>query len=455
MLGFLKSNTAPIAIDFGYHEVKLLQLAPGDLGELIAAAVISIPAEVRSDPTGRAEFISQRLPRLIHDGQFRGRVAVCSIPAWQTFVEHMQVSKSDSDDMSELLKAQLQSVVACDPANVVVRYVEVRPVMQQGQSLTEVICFAIGRDVVMAQVDLLTKCKLEVAGLHAEPVAILRAFDRLYRRDGDENTTTLYVDVGAGCTKVMVAHGTELKFTKTIQVGGRHLDQKVADQMKCDIGAASAHRLAMILQASAPQGQQQQVAGEHSSAASSGRSGVNAATAEACRIRSASSGGNGEETGESSDPNRIANAVATEERRGSQTPAEFLTVESGAPDADGEAGRRSSTSGDSCGSSASQIDVGLEAVREQLTDELQMCVRYHHRLFPERPIDRLILLGGESRDRNLCRAIARRIGVPSFQGDPLTRVNRARDSVMIGLESLSHQPGWAVAFGLCACSVDV
>ena len=54
--------------------------------------------------TGSFEFQFQALPRLLKGGGFKGKRAVCSIPAGQTFIKHMQFPKSDNVDLADLVK---------------------------------------------------------------------------------------------------------------------------------------------------------------------------------------------------------------------------------------------------------------------------------------------------------------------------------------------------------------
>ena len=65
------------------------------------------------------------------------------------------------------------------------------------------------------------------------------------------------------------------------------------------------------------------------------------------------------------------------------------------------------------------------------------------------PIDRLLFIGGESRDRRLCERIARNLGVTACIGDPLLRMGRVSDvCVASGIDRRQPQPAWATAIGL-------
>ena len=84
-----------------------------------------------------------------------------------------------------------------------------------------------------------------------------------------------------------------------------------------------------------------------------------------------------------------------------------------------------------------------------------MCVRYHHSLFRDQAINKVVFLGGESRNIKLCQHIARELRLPAQLGDPLTRFQHKRSLRTPGLALGQPQPGWAVACGLCNAPTDL
>jgi len=86
---------------------------------------------------------------------------------------------------------------------------------------------------------------------------------------------------------------------------------------------------------------------------------------------------------------------------------------------------------------------------EALTDEISMCLRYHRQLFPDDPVCRSILFGGETRSKTLCHAVARSLRLPTQIADPLARLNKERVNSALGIDLNEPQPGWATPLGLC------
>jgi Tfp pilus assembly PilM family ATPase len=252
-MSMFSAQTSPIAIDFGSSAVKMLQLTPGENPSIQAAVGLRVPDAIRLDRDGRIEYFEKQLPRMFRKGGFKGRRVICSIPSSETLVQHMQIAGVMGMDREETVRAQLAAQRGMSPHNMVIRTYEVTEVHRDGQPLSEVICFAIARDAVMQYVELLNKCKLEAVGVHSEIIGVVRAFDYLQPRPDEPSVTTLYVDVGWGSTKVAITHDAQIVFGRCIQVGGQHLDKRMADRLGCDLASARAQRISeQVLATSAP-----------------------------------------------------------------------------------------------------------------------------------------------------------------------------------------------------------
>ena len=101
------------------------------------------------------------------------------------------------------------------------------------------------------------------------------------------------------------------------------------------------------------------------------------------------------------------------------------------------------------------MDAACREPLAKLVDELNLCRRYYESTFPDRPLDRLIFVGGEARQRGLCQAIAKEMGLAAQVGDPMVRMGRVSDvGVETGIDRRQPQPNWAVAIGLSMGPVE-
>jgi Tfp pilus assembly PilM family ATPase len=425
----LHGAALPIAIDFGVGSLKLLQLAPGDPPALVAAASLETPEALLADHAKRYQFQFQALGRLLKGAGFKGKRAVCGIPAGQTFIKHMQFPRSENLPLAELVQIGVPAALNCDPDALILRHFAVEGAATPGSTgkqdesgtggvKQEVICMAAARDFVQRIMDAIRGAGLECVGIHPEAVATVKAFEHINRRAGDQNVSTLYLDLAAGTTKVWIAHGSTLIFAKTIQLGGRDLDAAVARALDVNTAEARARRHgAAVLVAPAA------------------RPAVCAAVGQS--VLAAMNADGSPATLSKSDP---ATLTAEDRRQGRIAPGLTPQVsEQGA-------------------AAVAPLEFDLGDTLDNLTDEISMCLRYYEAMFPGPParrVDRAILFGGEARHRGLCQHIARKIRLAAHVADPLARMARTGKEPVSGVDFTTPQPGWTIPFGLCMCPTDL
>jgi Tfp pilus assembly PilM family ATPase len=409
----------PIAVDFGVGSLKVLQVAQGDPPTLVAAALLQTPDEYLTDHNKRLSFQLDALPELVKSLEFRGNRTVCSIPAACSMVKHMQFQTEPGVSLGSLVQSAIPAQLGCDPAAIVFRHSQVAQVGKK----TEVICMATARETVQRLMNSMKAAKLEPVGMHSEFHAIIRAFDPITRRARDSALTSLYLDIGAGATKVAIANGRELVFARTIDLGGRHLDAAVSKQLRLSIAEARERRLMMADLIRKAAVQTAPAAAPAAPQVSAGMALLSAAMRKA-----------GVEESETS---RTDTALLEDRRHGRKSAGAGRGL-SGVPD---------------FGAGCAEAD--LTEPLEILTDEITMCMRYHESLFPDRKVGRTVFVGGEARHLGLCQHVARMLKLPAQVGDPTASVGRSGEEPVIGVDFNEAQPGWAVALGLCLSPTDL
>lgn len=404
----LNPGSPPIAIDFGVSALKVLQVGAGEPPALVAAACLDTPDHLMQDHQARLAMQMEALPKLVRQGGFKGKRAVCAIPTPMAFCKHIQVQRAEGVAVAALAQAALAGQLGCDPSALVLRHFEVGPATGGRQ---EVICLATSRDLVGRLMHAIRAAKLEPVGIHSEFIATLRAFDYITKRTEDQRLATLFLDLGMTSTKAMIAHGRELVFARVIEVGGGSFDRCVADQR--GIAAAEARRERLGMAALAPS----EIARPESGTLDP-----------ALRVA-----GHVSLTGEA----RGRSNVALERRSGEATPTMTADLRKEEPAAVAPEG------------------VNLSEPLEILTDEIAHCLRYHDSLFAGKKIDRAVFVGGESRQRGLCQHIAKVLRLPAQIADPMARVARTGVEPTAGIDLREPQPGWAVALGLCLSPTDL
>jgi type IV pilus assembly protein PilM len=424
--GFITTLGAPIGVDFGVGSLKVLQIAASDPLTLVSAACLPTPDEFLGDSVKRLTFQIDALPRLVRSAGFNGRRAVAAVPAAQSYCKHLQFQPEPGVTIPSQVRSAVPAQIGCDPSALVFRHIEIGPVGRT--KAAEVICMAAARELVERFMRAMKDARLDPVGIHMEYTASLRAFESINRRADDAAVTSLYLDIGAGMTKVTMAHGKKLVFCRSIDLGGRHLDACIAKQLGVNLTQARTHRLQMAdvarRTADAP------AAAPAEEAAAAAKPAEPASSASGLAMLNAALKKAGEPTG--------GGAALMEDRRRGVTPPGHtpdLTRRSRMPMAPAWA--------------------DLSEPLEILTDEISMCLRYYEGIFPDRRVDRAIFFGGESRHLGLCQHIARTLKLPAQVADPMAGIQRTGDEPTPGVDFRQPQPGWAMTLGLCLSPTDL
>ncbi len=206
-----RTRCSPIAIDFGCNSLKLLQIVPGDPPRLLAAGVATVP----DDAADRWGFYADAVRSLVKRFPFKGHSAVCTTPAHQTLIQHLQIPGAEQAGLDLAVGEELRHRLNIDPSRMVVRHFAVGQFVRNGSPSQEVICAAASRDTVMRHISILKQTGLEVIGVFSEPQVVIQAFAHMYRRSSDKDRTTCFIDLGAATVKVVIAHGTAERISRS------------------------------------------------------------------------------------------------------------------------------------------------------------------------------------------------------------------------------------------------
>ena len=421
MLGFVQSwftpRFNPIGIDFGTDCLRLAQVQwASDEYKLIAAASADIPHHVRTDANARYAFFVDTVKDLLVQGGFKGRQTVLGLPAATMFIRHLRMPKLDDDAMKKALPWELRGKLPIDPLHALLRHVIAGEVYQDQEPKYEVIVAAAARELVNQMLNAASRAKLDVIGMNIEPKALIDCFTHVYRRKSDETATSCYVDIGCASARAVIARGEQMLFARVIPVGGDQFSRAVADAMKIPLQEAKVLRIKLC---------GQNVSEEQQPTAP--RDKAPEAPIESPRARR-----------EGDVPDNSFALLDSALRKADihetvQRPAEAVREAPPRSDAD----------------PAAQVAKACREPLGRLIEELNLCRRYYEATFPDKPIDRLIFIGGEARQRSLCQHVAREMGLAAQVGDPLVRMGRISDiGIESGIDRHQPQPAWSVAIGL-------
>jgi type IV pilus assembly protein PilM len=422
MFGFVKSfvasNANPIGVDFGSDCLRMAQVQVTD-GEprIIAAASADVPSHVRNDANARASFFVETAKDLLAQGGFKGRRAVLALPAAQMYIQHLRIPKMDDEAMKKALPWEARGKIPIDPMHALLRHVVAGEIYQDSEPKNEVILMAAAREVVNSMLTSAAKAKLDVIGMNVEPMALVDCFNHIYRRKVDQACLNCYVDIGFKSTRAVIAEGDKILFARSIPIGGEHFNRAVSTAL--GIGAEEAKLLRIKLCQVQPamdehRAKQEIRAGETPEAGEESFALLNASLAASEKQQKAGADQGSVATVAMPVVKKVKGKLPTD-------PAEQIVL----------------------------VEEALHEPLEKLVQELGLCRRYHEATFQNKPVEKLVFVGGEAKQRRLCQNIAREMSLAAQVGDPLVRMGRISEvGIESGIDRRQPQPGWATAIGL-------
>lgn len=395
---WLAPRANPIGIDFGSDCLRMAQVQEidGDF-RLIAAASADVPSHVRSNTPARILWFAEAARDLLTQGNFKGRAAVLTLPASMMFIQHLRLPRADEATLKKTIPFEARGKLPIDPSQCLMRHVIAGDIFSEQDPRCEVIVLAAAREMVNQLLDSAARAKLDVTGMNIEPMALIDCFAHVYRRKSDRGAVNFFVDIGAGATRAIITQGTNVMFARNISIGGDHLTRAVAAAIGMGFDEAKLARIQAAAQSTPDEPVEPRVVEQPApeidqSFALLGASGFGAAT-----------------------------EVAT-------------------PDAPVAPSHESK--------GGSKLERACLEPLGKLIDELNLCRRYHETTFSNKPVSRLIFVGGEARQRWMCQHVAKSMQLAAQIGDPMVRLARTTEvGIESGIDRRQPQPAWAVALG--------
>jgi len=238
-----KRRCSPIGVDIGSRSIKLVQLS-ADHNQLIDAASGPRLDDGTQPPGEQAQTdqLTDSLARVLDGRGFRGRDAVICLNQRHLFLQNIRVPKAEGDALERNIQQEAAGRIPFPVSEAEIRYLEAADIRHGDTVMREVILMACHRPVLEQSIELVERAGLRPVAVDVEPAAMVRSHVSQFRRDQDRDIRSMLVQVGHSSTAVAIVQGDEVLFIKYIELGGRNLDEAVAQRLQMQISDASALR---------------------------------------------------------------------------------------------------------------------------------------------------------------------------------------------------------------------
>lgn len=234
LLGILEKTAGPIGVAVAGRSVRMAQTcrkAERSL-ETSSAAILS-----EDGPQG----LSNAIRAALDARGFQGRDAVMCLGVADLFLQNLRVPPGSPDEIHAAVMEDAKPRLPCPAEEMEIRYVEAGDVRHADAAKREVVVVACHRPRIDALLQAAEEAQLNPIAIDTEPGALQRCFYGQFRRVEEREARVLLVHVGPESTCVMITRQSQTVLAKHLPVGGRDLNQAVADEF--DLSVEEAARL--------------------------------------------------------------------------------------------------------------------------------------------------------------------------------------------------------------------
>jgi len=244
MLNLLRNKAWPIALDIGTDSIKMLQVQKvSGAVRACASARYVFPEPAPTDPKGRQELAVAAIRQMLKKGGFVGRRVVSALSCEQLSIKNIRLPQMPEKELTEAIKWEAKGRFDFDVSGDHLIYLHAGQVRQGTETGEEIILMALPDQTMDAHLRLLDEAGLKPEHIDAEPIALFRSFERFLRRKADEEAVSVIVDIGSSATRLVVARGRQVVFVKSIDIGGRKMNESVASHLNLSYSEAAELRL--------------------------------------------------------------------------------------------------------------------------------------------------------------------------------------------------------------------
>lgn len=225
-------NCSPIALDFGGHSVKALQLEQkgGRLRvrcahlERVATAPSATPVERRAGRIDAAQ-------RVLRTGSFRGRSAIVALGLAEIEPRRIRIPMDKLPQAGEIITREIQDQQD-QSGELRIVPIPVADLFDHGQTKREFLCCVAKAAAIDDLIQVTEAAGLVPEAIDLEPCAQVRPFAQ---RGQDE--CFLHLDIGERHTRITIVRGGAPVWLRTSKVGGTALLATLRQRLPMDVEA--------------------------------------------------------------------------------------------------------------------------------------------------------------------------------------------------------------------------
>lgn len=245
---WFRARVGDVGVDFQPGEARLLQVRESGGRLRVTGAAWCPLAPVESGGRPEVEW-GRSLRTAVASGGFAGRRCTICLPREELFMQSMKLPAMPADEIAEAVAWEAARQMNVSRDDIRADWIRIGGHAgddDQTAERTELVAVAAHRDAIDARLEAAWAAGLRPESVETHCWALSRLYSRHHRRAADAGDCRAVLELGREGGSVLILRGDQVAFCKTMDIGGRHLDEQVADRLGLEPEAARELRAARL-----------------------------------------------------------------------------------------------------------------------------------------------------------------------------------------------------------------
>jgi len=227
MFGMNSKKICPIGVDLGSGYLRVVQLGQNGQGlYLQSAALQAVPDDIDYQTPAWQHWAANTTRELIRENDFRGKAVVTALPSDSLFIDPIKIPRSSLKQIDEIIPQKIQKRLPFPVADALFQHVVIDAGEKNNAEIVDVLAISTSREDINRHLAIYEKAKLDIAGISIWPTAMVKSFTNFFcRRENEQGTTALLLNVGTNHTNIVITRGSNLLFARAVTIGYIQLEK--------------------------------------------------------------------------------------------------------------------------------------------------------------------------------------------------------------------------------------
>lgn len=218
MMGFTGSHTYPIGVHMGDDALTMVQMVDDKNAiHLLASDSIEYPEAIKIGSVSWQIWAIEVIVKSITHGRFQGKKAIAAMPAREVLIDIIKMPRVPEGELQNAIYDYLKPKLGLAPDNILMEYFKTES--------ENILIMAADKTKLYRHLAIYEKAHLKVASISVWPLAVLKAYARLWGTQKSENDNpVMLLDIGKSCTNIVICNSTKLYFAHSDPVGAKNLE---------------------------------------------------------------------------------------------------------------------------------------------------------------------------------------------------------------------------------------